>query len=772
MADVHLTIDGTDVTVPAGANLVAAARAAGVWVPTLCHLADLPPAPAEHACGLCLVRVEGAGEPVRACETPARDGLVVSTADPDLVPLRRAALGRILGNHPHACLRCAQREACAREPCSTNVPADERCCPMLSDCELVRLADAVGLPENLARYVPAGLPAEQDPLFARDPNLCIACGRCVRACEHLRGVAAIELVEEEGRLVVRPRGGSVAASGCRHCGTCVEVCPTGARRDAGFATAAGPDEILACRNACPAGVDVPLCVALMAEGRAAEAQAVVRNRVPLPAVVGHVCYRPCEDDCRRARLSDPVAICELERVAAGADATPPAPGAETGAAVAVVGSGPAGLAAAYYLRLLGHGATVFEAEREAGGMLRYGIPPERLPREALAGDLRALADLGVGFTTGVRLGAGVSLGDLAAGFDAVVIAAGAGPGKRLPLDGAGLAGVTTALDFLRSAAEGEPTPAVEGRRVAVIGGGGGAMDAAATAARGRAEAVDVFCLESRGEMPAPAAEIDAALSLGVRLHPGWGPAALVPRAGRVAGVDLVRCLSVFDDEGRFAPTFEAATGGRAAADVVILAVGQERDPAVVAQARCAVPVPVVEAGDFATGPANVAKAIASGREAAHAVHRMLGFGGGIPEFVPDPLPPGRMAPSPGFAALPRAAKPLTAGTAAEEAARCLRCDLRFAVELPPRPPGGWRPLVPEEVARVPAEPGVVTFLDAEGRVLAIQGTPVLRAALATPPKGAEWFAFELSGTYTRRESELLSRSLSSDAVDLGDDDRF
>jgi NADPH-dependent glutamate synthase beta subunit-like oxidoreductase len=535
--------------------------------------------------------------------------------------------------------------------------------------------------------------------------------------------------------------------------------------------AAGTEEaVLACHAACPAGVDVPAYVALMAEGRFAEAAAVVRNRAPLPLVLGHACYRPCEDDCRRGRLSDPVAVCDLKRVAGEADPIHPAPLPPTGRKVAVVGSGPAGLSAAHYLAALGHAVTVFESDPEPGGLLRYGIPEERLPRAAVDREVRDLADRGIEFRTGVRLGDGLAPADLEHEFDAAVLATGAGPGKRLDLPGADLEGIGTALDFLRSAARGAPNPDVTGRRVVVIGGGGVAMDAASTAARSGAEAVDVFCLESRAEMPAHPSEIGLALSLGVRLHPGWGPTGYSEKGPRVGAVELVRCLSVFDDRGRFAPRLDPATSGRAPADLVLLAVGQEPDPAI----RNAEPtgIPVASAGDLVTGPANLARAVASGREAALLVHRELGLSGTPPEFVPDPPPAARLVPIEDFASLPRRPLPLDAATAAAEADRCLRCDLRFTVSLPPAPPAPHHRLGPEEIARVPAEPGVLTFFDAGLRTLFIQGVPDLRAGAAAAPDDASFFTFELSEMYTQRESELNSKLLASGAAPLVDDDLF
>jgi len=669
---IRLTIDGREVEVEEGTSLLLAARVAGIYVPTLCHHDDLPPAADEDACGVCAVAVEGEEDFVRACRYPARAGLVVSTDTGEVNARRREAMGRILERHPHACLACARRE--------------EISCPELGDCELERLTEHVGVPADLPGFVPGDQPVAENPIFLRDANLCVACGRCVRACGEVRGVRAIEMTEVDGEVVALPRAGTLDESGCRYCGTCVEVCPTGALRDTALVAGNRDEALVPCRAACPAGVDIPLCIGLAAEGRLSEAAGVARDRVAFPTVLGHVCYRPCEDACRRSRIGEAVAICDIERLAGESQVPTPEPADQLGTSVAIIGGGPAGLAAAYHLRLLGHEVTVFEAEDRVGGMLRHGIPELRLPRAALDRDLEILPRMGVEFRTGVRLGGSLDPRELDGDFDAVLMATGAGRGKRLDLPGDGLPGVVTALEFLRAASLGRKEPTVEGRRVAVIGGGGVAMDAASTAARQGAETVHVFCLEGPDDMPASGQELEAAILAGVNIRNRWGPDEFVGRSGRVDALELVRCERVFDKKGRFDPAFDTSQTGRIPVDVVLLAVGREPEPAL-AEKVAGLSLPVVWAGDAATGSSTVARAVGAGRDAALAIHTELGFDAPLPVFEPSPPPASRLDPVDGFPGLRRADLPLSgAEAAAEEADRCLRCGLRLALTAPPKPP--------------------------------------------------------------------------------------
>ncbi len=457
MAEINLTIDDRAVTAQAGRTVLQAALEADIYIPTLCSHPDLPNFTAvkpseyiyqgqekvataeecsglEGGCKLCLVQVAGVDGLSFACQTEAKEGMAVTTDSPEIQAGRKKHLALILADHPHACLTCAQREGCTREPCSSNVAPKERCCARLGNCELQRVAEYIGIPEDTPRFIYRNLPViSEDPLYNRDYNLCIGCLRCVRACHALRGCEVLGFAVQNGKVAVGPcKAPLLKEADCSFCGACVEVCPTGALTDKSKITEANRDKILVpCRDACPAGIDVPRYVRLIAAGKFDAAAAVVREKVPFPGVLGHVCYHPCETACRRGEVNQAVSICALKGFAAGRDTrlwkkkakiAPP-----TGKKVAIIGSGPAGLTAAYYLARLGHSVTVFEGLSEAGGMMRVGMAGKTLPPEILAEEIKTISDLGVQMKTDFRIN---SLEELfEQGYTAVFIAAGA-PHKK------------------------------------------------------------------------------------------------------------------------------------------------------------------------------------------------------------------------------------------------------------------------------------------------------------------------------------------------------
>ena len=815
MHSTSLTIDGVKIEAPAGAMLLQAAEAAGIYIPRLCSHPDLPPIdgdqPSEcvywgdqrvenlggdqrhEACRLCLVQVEGREAPVRACSSLVEPGLTVLTDTAALKAQRQAHLAAILARHPHACLTCAQREGCSRTQCSADVPEAERCCSLLGDCELQRVADYIGIPSDLPRYIPAGLPRLIDgPLFTHDYNLCIGCLRCVRVCRELRGVEALSFVYgSEGEILVGELAPSLAESFCRFCTACVEVCPTGTlmdRRADGVALRLkGEEQLIPCRSACPAHTDVPRYVRLAGEGRFAQAAAVVRERAPFPAVLGHVCFHPCEEVCLRGDLNAPICIAAIKRCAGerddGAWLAQARPGAASHKRVAVVGAGPAGLTAAYFLALKGHVATVFEAQDEPGGMLRYGIPEYRLPREVLQREIQLLLEVGIQLRTGVRVGSDIEFPALQADYEAVVLALGLQLSRRLELPGLGLEGVWWGLEFLREVNSGGK-PEV-GERAVVIGGGGVAMDAALIARRLGARDVQLACLETLEQMPAHRREIELVLEEGVSFNPSWGPRAVLGN-GRVQEIKLVHCTSVFDCQGRFNPSYDETVTKVLQADTVILAIGQAADLRLL-NGSALHPDPesggtglpgAFVAGDLAGGQLSVVHAIASGRRAAEAADRHLGGDGLVerPLLTPEPAR-GHLGRVAGFAAVPGATLPrrplsdrrvgfglielgLAEQAALVEARRCLQCDLRFQLGANPHPPQDLLPFDAEHVAQVPAEGGVYLLRDSSKDVLQIAGTLNLRQALQEQldaHTGACFFSWEADPLYTKRESELIQQ---------------
>jgi NADPH-dependent glutamate synthase beta subunit-like oxidoreductase/ferredoxin len=688
-----LTIDGRTVEARLGASVLEAALEAGIYVPHLCDHPDLPPA---GVCGLCVVEVEGTAEPMASCLTPVADGLVVTTQSDGLAARRRLALELILATHPPECGSCEK----------------------YLNCELQSLKQYLGVEELRIKRHAKLLPViSSNPLFVYDPNKCVLCGRCVRACWDVREVGVLHYRQKDGEFYVHtPEDVSLAEAACRFCGACTEVCPTGAiqdkeelMRDKNRKAALVP-----CKNACPAEIDVPRYVRLISEGDYAGAAAVVREKAPFPLVLGYVCDHPCEDVCRRGEVNEAVAIRELKRFAAEQDDAsvwkePVTPKDDTGKRVAVVGSGPAGLTAAHCLRSQGHGVTVFEELPQAGGMLRYGIPEYRLPRAVLDREVGALVEAGVAIETGRRV---ESLDELLdQGYDAVLVAIGAHKGQKLRIPGAGSRGVSIGTEFLRAINMG--APAEVGAKVLVLGGGNVAFDCARVARRLGAAEVRMAYLERREEMRASHEEIEQGEEEGIVLLPSRTFTRIVADDGYVTGVECLEVESFcFGEDGR--PEIESVAGSEHTvdADTVIFALGQSldlpegfgldtTDLRLIALDQFDLSTSregMFAAGDAVTGTGSVIKAIASGRRAAAAVDKYLGGGGRLDrKSAPVVEPDARLGRQEGFAALSRpggtcmlpservtnfceVVRGLDEGEARGESDRCLRCDLRLKLQ--------------------------------------------------------------------------------------------
>jgi len=461
-----------------------------------------------------------------------------------------------------------------------------------------------------------------------------------------------------------------------------------------------------CKHTCPAGVDVPRYIRYIAAGRYADALDVILEKMPFPEVCGRVCFHPCESKCRRALLDEPVSVRALKRFAAeqGARSAPPERAAPepTGKRVAVVGSGPAGLTAAYYLARLGHGVVVYEKDAEPGGTLCTGIPAFRLPREVVRRDVERVRDAGVAIRTNAPV---TSLDDLTSGgCDAVVLACGAPLGLKMGIPGEDDPRVLDCLTFLRRVNAGEDPRA--GDRVAVVGGGSSAMDAARTALRLGAGEVTVVYRRTRHDMPAGAEECEEAAAEGVRFEFLAAPVAVRPGA---SGLDL-DCIRMepgpVDASGRRRPVPVAGSEFTLQADSVIMAIGQQPEPLGGLEGEtdgrgrlradddtlCTGREGVFGAGDMVTGPESIIEAIAAGRRVAASVDVYLGGTGDIDELLAPPEEVEDLVPLEEQETLPRV--PLRARPAGERAAdfddvelcyteeeaqreamRCLRCDL-------------------------------------------------------------------------------------------------
>jgi NADPH-dependent glutamate synthase beta subunit-like oxidoreductase len=402
-------------------------------------------------------------------------------------------------------------------------------------------------------------------------------------------------------------------------------------------------ELPPCVGVCPANVDARGQSYHLAEDRVAEAYELVRSRNIMPGVLGRICHHPCEGACKRNYYDEPIAIRPLHRVAYERYAdhreqrVRPLPQTRD-ERVAVIGSGPSGLAAAFDLMSLGYSVTCYEKEEHPGGALYWGVPAYRLPRDVLRQEIDDLVTMGMHLKLGVSVGVDVPIDYLIGEYDAVLIAAGLQTSRMLPIPKAETDGVTGALEFLR-AGNHDGDAGVKGRRVVVIGGGNVAVDCARVALRVGAAQVTLTALESQDELPAHEWEIAEAVEEGVVLKCSWGPIAIVEDGGLLQGVRMRSCLSVFDAQGRFAPTF-ADEYEDLDADVVVFAVGQspQLGPLVsgsdlLLTDRGLLPVDgtllttrmpnVFACGEVVTGPGSAIGSISSGHEAAISIDRYL-----------------------------------------------------------------------------------------------------------------------------------------------------
>jgi NADPH-dependent glutamate synthase beta subunit-like oxidoreductase len=469
--------------------------------------------------------------------------------------------------------------------------------------------------------------------------------------------------------------------------------------------------LLPCRYTCPAEIDVPGYLRFIADKDSAAATELIREKVPFPAVLGYVCDRPCEGMCRRGQVNEAVSIRELKRCAAEHDESglwiknlkkKPA----TGKKAAVIGAGPAGLTAAYYLALQGHEVTVYEGLPEAGGMLRYGIPEYRLPREVLEKEIKYIEDAGVEIITGKRVESIDTL--MEQGFDGVIVAVGTHYGQKLRIPGVDSPGVLIGVDFLKSINRGEKVETC--KKVLVLGGGNVAFDCARAAIRLGAAEVKLACLESRETMPAANDEIGQGEEEGIKVYPGRTFTRIIREDGKITGVECLEVASLsFDEEKN--PQIEVIENSQHAleADTVIFAIGQRPDipegfgletgagncVTIDTFTFCTNREGVFAAGDAVNGTSSVIKAVASGRKAAIALDRYLGGSGNIDVKLAPPVELEKcIGPREGFAALERCqdsyvppderiksfcrvVKDMDNKTAEGEAKRCLQCDLRL-----------------------------------------------------------------------------------------------
>lgn len=523
--------------------------------------------------------------------------------------------------------------------------------------------------------------AEDNGLMHSIPNLDTPghthaiCNCCGCGCYAMR--LANEYLNND---IVRSNYKSVVdESKCVACGECVDVCPTNAiRLGQKLCSKAPVDETMIkvkphntewnedkwnsdyrtnrkntldsgtapCITKCPAHIPVQGYIKLAAQGKYTEALELIKKHNPLPAVCGRVCPRLCEEDCTRGTFDESVAVDDIKKFIAEKDLEsetryiPRKRHDYSDKKIAIIGSGPSGLTCAYDLALDGYDVTVFEKEKRLGGMLTLGIPSYRLEKGVVDAEIDVIRSLGVKFETGVEVGKDITLEELRKkGFHAFYIAIGASLGRNLGIQGEDLKDVIHGVEFLKKINLQED-PGVSGK-VVVIGGGNVAMDVARSSVRlSQVESAALYCLEPRESMPAHREEVEEALSEDVSIHNGWGPVRILNDGVKVTGVEFKKCVSIFDESGRFSPVYEETDTILVPCDHVLLAIGQtygygdllQGEDVVLTDHRTIQVDPVTlqsskadifAGGDVVSGPALAIDAIASGKEAAVSIHRFV-----------------------------------------------------------------------------------------------------------------------------------------------------
>ena len=467
---------------------------------------------------------------------------------------------------------------------------------------------------------------------------------------------------------------------CVGCGECVEVCPTNAiklgqkicaiqeitnpqRTEFPYDTEWGADKwnfdyrinrkesldsgTAPCKSECPAHISIPGYIKLASQGRYKEALEMIKKENPFPAVCGRVCPALCESACTRNGLDSPVAIDDIKKFIAELDLNLeeryiPEIKHDYDKKIAVIGAGPSGLTCAYFLAIEGYKVTVYEKEKELGGMLQFGIPAFRLQKNVIQAEIDILREIGVTFITGVEVGVDVTIPQLReSGFKAFYVAIGAQGGRKLPIENGDAPNVISGVDFLKNATK-DPAYHNVGKTV-VIGGGNVAIDVARTALRLENEGVSMFCLESRETMPALQDEVHEALEEGILINNSYGPKRILTKDGKAYAIEFKKCLSIFDENKRFNPVFDEDDCIIVEADTILLSVGQQIvwgnmfeglnveinpnqtikvDPKTLQSSV----EDIFAGGDAATGPQYAINAIAQGKEASISLHRFVNRG--------------------------------------------------------------------------------------------------------------------------------------------------
>lgn len=459
-----------------------------------------------------------------------------------------------------------------------------------------------------------------------------------------------------------------------------------------------------CVALCPAGVDIPGYVALVKDHRYADAVRLIRKDNPFPSACAYICEHPCEARCRRRMIDDAINIRGLKRYAVdhAGDVPNPQNAQPTGKTVAVIGGGPGGLSAAYYLSLMGHRVTVFEQRSKLGGMLRYGIPSYRFPREILDKEIESILSTGIEVKTGITVGSDVSFDELKNKYDALYIAIGAHTDKKTGIEGENSEGVMSAVEMLRAIGD-DSLPDFTGKEIVVIGGGNVAMDVCRSSVRLGARKVSCVYRRRQADMTALPEEVEGAIAEGVELVTLAAPVRIeADENGRAAALwAQPQIIGTIDAAGRPRPEKAARDEIRIPADIIIVAIGQGIETHGFEQSKISIKrgTFIAEAsgqidnmdgvfagGDCVTGPATVIRAIAAGKVAAANIDEYLGFHHeiSVDVVVPDPQlssnpPHGRINTTERQACERKndftcIECGMTDEEANAESSRCLRCD--------------------------------------------------------------------------------------------------
>ena len=583
---VKLTINNQSVEVPEGTTILEAARQLGIKIPTLCYYDAIKP---YGGCRLCVVEVTAGPRTTltASCSYPVAEGIKVVTDSPEVLEARRLVIDLLWSR-----------------------------CPELPILKSIALELGV-----------------TKPSYPLGDSTCVLCDLCTRVCSEVENLSVIGMVGRGAKREVSTPFGELSAV-CATCGACGFICPTACIHDVVKIEAP-------CSLTCPAHINVQGYVQLVKQGKDEEAVRLIMDRLPLPGVLGRVCPHPCEEECRRNSVDEPVAICNLKRFAADqvdwakfnmpkADPRPEK--------VAVVGSGPAGLSCAYHLARKGYQCTIFEALPVTGGMLRVGIPDYRLPKNVLDQEIDAILRLGVELKLNTAIGKDFTLDSLFAdGYKAVFLGTGCHVGMKMNVPDEDAQGVMQGVDFLRQYVLKQPFEL--GKHVAVIGGGNVAIDVACTALRLGSKVTLVY-RRTRDEMPAHPWEVAQACAEGVENMYLTAPVAVVTENGKVKALRCQKMeLGEPDASGRRRPVPVAGSEFDLECDMVIPAIGQRADvnylegtgikmtrwktPEVDEVTYATSRPGVFAAGDLQTGPWIAVGAVGGGIEAAESIDRYL-----------------------------------------------------------------------------------------------------------------------------------------------------